>query len=147
MLQFQVPQFIEREAKVVGFLTMRQAIYIGIPLIISFFLWFLLPRLFFFIGLISLEAAGIALAFVKVGGKPIPILIWNAITFVIGAKTFVWQKGNYRGSIQQGEMLFGATSSNKEKSVEDEISGSASIQMKGGSKLQNLTTQVETKKY
>ncbi|KKW33480.1 MAG: hypothetical protein UY78_C0011G0009 [Parcubacteria group bacterium GW2011_GWA1_53_13] len=42
MAQFQTPQFIEREAKIIGPLSFKQAAYVGVPLIINFVLWFLI---------------------------------------------------------------------------------------------------------
>ena len=64
MPQYQTPQFIEREAKIIGPLSFRQAAYVGVPLAINFALWFLIAAdyfiLFVAIAVLS-QAAGIAL--------------------------------------------------------------------------------------
>jgi hypothetical protein len=40
MAQFETPQFIERQAKVIGPLTFRGAAYVGVPIILIFLIWF-----------------------------------------------------------------------------------------------------------
>lgn len=98
-MQYQTPQFIEREAKVIGPLTFRHAGYIGIPLIVIFALYFLIAAKNFivFIALaLLLEGAGVALAFGKVEGKSIPQVLLNALFFAVKPKTYVWQRGKMK---------------------------------------------------
>jgi len=134
--RFQLPQFIEHEAKVVGPFTLKQSIYLGAPLVISFFLYFFLPTLVFIIIAIALESLGIALNFVTIGGKSLPTILLHALGFAVAPKTYIWTKGkqsiNLGGQIEYG-------SPETEQSSKD-------IPMVQGSKLRNLATQVETKK-
>ena len=97
MPQFQTPQFIEREAKVIGPLTFKAAAYVGAPLTVIFLLYFALADKYFilFIALsILLEGAGVALAFMKVESKSIPQIMTNALFFFTKPRTYVWQRGN-----------------------------------------------------
>jgi len=97
MAQFQTPQFIEREAKVIGPLTFKRAAYVGVPLMVIFTLWFVLAEKNFiaFVAIsLLLEGAGVALAFMQVGGKAIPQFIMNALFFAAKPRTYVWQRGN-----------------------------------------------------
>ena len=97
MAQFQTPQFIEREAKVIGPLTFKRAAYLGIPLAVIFILWFVIAEKHFilFVALsILLEGAGVALAFMKAGGKSIPQFMMNALFFAAKPRTYIWQREN-----------------------------------------------------
>jgi len=92
-MRFQVPQFIEHEPKVVGPLTFRQFIFIGIPAAIGFFLYFLAPAFVFVIVTTIAGGIGMALAFIKIEGRPILVILLGAIGFFISPKKYIWQKG------------------------------------------------------
>ena len=96
MAQFQTPQFIERESKVIGPLSFRSAAYVGVPLVIIFMLWFTIAKnnfiIFIFLSVL-LEGAGIILAFMKVGGKSVPQVLVNALFFAAKPRAYVWQRG------------------------------------------------------
>lgn len=97
MAQFQTPQFIEREAKIIGPITFRQAAYIGAPLAVIFAMYFMLAAdnfILFVFASVLLEGAGITLAFVKAQGKSIPTILTNALFFFAKPRTYVWQRGN-----------------------------------------------------
>jgi len=68
-MRFQVPQFIEHEAKVIGPFTFRQFIYLGVPGVVAFFLYFLAPFFVFIIAAIFLGAFGFMFALIKIGGE------------------------------------------------------------------------------
>jgi hypothetical protein len=95
-MHFPVPQFIEREAKVIGPLTFRQSLFIGIPFGICFLLYLSLASknfaLFLVISILLL-GAGFALAFLKVKGVALPTFLMNAFKFYLfQSKSFFWQK-------------------------------------------------------
>lgn len=92
-MQFQVPQFIEHEPKIIGPFTFNQFVYIGVAGAAAFFLYFLLPVSVFAIATIILGAVGLGLAFIKVGGKSLPILLLNFFNFSISPKTYIWKRG------------------------------------------------------
>ena len=99
MARFLTPQFIEREAKIIGPLSVRQAAYVGVPLLISFALWFVIAADYFilFVAIVLLlQGAGIVLAFGKVEGKTIPEVIMNVLFFLSKPKTYVWRRGNVK---------------------------------------------------
>jgi hypothetical protein len=108
MAQFETPQFIEREAKVIGPLTFKRAAYMGIPIVVIFFLWFTIAadNLIIFVAIsILLESGGVALAFVKLEGKSIPEVMINALFFFTRPKTFVWKRGNTRLAFKKEEYI------------------------------------------
>jgi hypothetical protein len=75
MIQFQVPQFIETEDKLVGPMSLRQFVYVGTAAAISGLLLFILNiGLWIFITAI-LGSLSIFLAFGKFNGRPVTIFL------------------------------------------------------------------------
>ncbi len=93
MAQFQVPQFIEQKAKIVGPFTLAQFLYIAGAVSISVAAFYTLDS-FFLSFLIALFTGGIAisLAFVQINGQDLPIVIGTALTYWQKPKRYVWQK-------------------------------------------------------
>ena len=92
-MRFQVPQFIEHEAKVIGPLTFRQFIYIGIPAAVAFFLYFLVTFFVFIVAAVFLGVLGFMFAFIKIGGRSLPSILLNFFNFSIAPKRYIWRKG------------------------------------------------------
>jgi len=95
-MHFPVPQFIEREARVIGPLTFKQSLFIGIPFGICFLLYLSLAKenftLFLLISILLL-GGGFSLAFLKVKEVPLPTFLMNAFKFYLfQPKNFFWQK-------------------------------------------------------
>ena len=90
-MQFQVPQFIETEDKIVGPLTLRQFLYLaaaaGLSVILYFSvqLWLWAGFSFFLFGI------GAGLAFIKVNGQPLVKVLASAAGFYFKPQTYVWQ--------------------------------------------------------
>lgn len=96
-MQFQVPQFIEHDPKILGPFTLKQSMYIGSALGISFLLYFPMVQVdnnFFLYVLICgvLFGAAIALAFVKIEGLGIPLVLKNFVNFNINTKLYKWER-------------------------------------------------------
>ena len=92
MSQFQVPQFIETETKIVGPLTLKQFLYIGAASLISFFLFFVLQLWLWFIVTAILGTAAAALAFIKVNGRPMPVILKSIISYFWQPRMYLWQR-------------------------------------------------------
>lgn len=90
-MQFQVPQFIETEDRVVGPLTLKQFAYIaaaGILVVIffllfNFWLWLILTAL--------VSSVGLALAFVKVNGRSLIVFLRALFDNFWKPKIYVFQ--------------------------------------------------------
>jgi len=91
-MQFTVPQFIEKEAKIVGPLSFKQFIYVGIAAAICVFLYFVFPIYLFAIIGPLLIGASLALAFYKKEGIPLPNVIAGFFTFLFKPKIYLWKK-------------------------------------------------------
>ena len=90
-MEYQVPQFIEVEDKLIGPLTFKQFIYVagGAGLTVVFFSF--LPVIFAL--LLSGLAVGLAgaLAFYKVNGKSFIEMLEAGFNYYTGAKFFLWK--------------------------------------------------------
>lgn len=94
-MQYQVPQFIETEDKIVGPFTLRQFIYVAIAAGLGFFLYFTLrsPAVAIMIGAV-LAGSATALGFMKYEGQPLPKVLVNAFNFIWKPQMYVWQPEN-----------------------------------------------------
>ena len=92
-MEYQVPQFIEVEDKIVGPLTLRQFIYVAGAggLCIIFFVY--LPIIFAFLFSIPVVALAGALTFYKVNGKSFIEILEAGFNYYTGAKFFLWKHG------------------------------------------------------
>lgn len=91
-MQFQVPQFIETEDKIIGPLTLRQFAYVAAAGGISALLFFVVQLwLWVILSLLFLGAAA-ALAFVKIEGRSLVHVIVAALGFYWKPQTYVWRE-------------------------------------------------------
>jgi len=131
MPQFIVPQFTGYQAKVVGPFTFRQFVYLAVAGAIFFFLYFSLPSYISLpIGIIMAGGA-LALAFLKVGGKPLPDEIKNFLMFFATPRIYLWKKGPPPKIIKKAPP----------KAAEEEVTP----KIGGKSQLQQLSSQLETR--
>ncbi len=91
-MEYQVPQFIEVENKIVGPLTLRQFIYLagGAGLCVLFFVY--LPIIFALLFSALAVAFAVALSFYKVNGKPFIEVLEAGFNYYTGAKLFLWKR-------------------------------------------------------
>jgi len=90
-MEYQVPQFIEVEDKLVGPLTLKQFIYVagGAGLCVVFFAY--LPIVVAVILSALFGGFAAALAFYKINGKPFLEVIEAGFNYYIRAKLFLWK--------------------------------------------------------
>ncbi len=90
-MEYQVPQFIEIEDKIIGPLTLRQFIYIAgaAGLCVTFFVY--LPIIVAV--LLSLPVVGLAwaLAFYRINGKSFIEMLEAGFNYYTSAKLFLWK--------------------------------------------------------
>lgn len=91
-MQFQVPQFIDAQPKIIGPLTIKQFLYVAggaVPALLFFFflkIWLSLPLAFLFI------SASIALAFGKVNGQPLAKIGIAAFRYFWEPRFYLWRR-------------------------------------------------------
>jgi hypothetical protein len=93
-MRFDVPQFIEIEAKIVGPLTWRQFVYLAGGGGCIVVLYLTLPFLFFVIIGLPIGALAASLAFHKVNERPFSIFLEAIINYFTKNKLYLWRRQN-----------------------------------------------------
>jgi hypothetical protein len=91
-MQFQVPQFINIEDKVIGPLTIKQFLYLLIAGVIIFIISKILNLFATIILAIPIISIAVALSFIKIGGQPFVVIIKNFLSFLKKPDFYVWKK-------------------------------------------------------
>ena len=92
MRQFQVPQFITVEDKVIGPFTVKQFLYVAAGSIIIVLAYkFLKPFLLYPVALVVGSLAG-ALAFLKINEQPFPSVLKNAFLYFTRPHLYIWKQ-------------------------------------------------------
>jgi hypothetical protein len=90
-MQFQVPQFIETEDKIIGPFSLRQFAYVGAAGLISAMLYFFITTWLWIIIALCLLCIDFSLAFIKIEGQPFLRVILSAFNFYWKPQTYIWQ--------------------------------------------------------
>lgn len=90
-MQFQVPQFIETEDRILGPLTIKQFLYIAAATLIVILFYFVLATWLWVI--VGLAVEGITLAFnlAKINGRPMRVLATSAFLYVWDPRVYEYQ--------------------------------------------------------
>lgn len=93
MLQYNIPQFVDSEDKIIGPLTIRQFASLAIGVVILGFGWVLTPNVVVFAILaVPVLGATVAFSFVKINGQTFATFITNIITFILKPTLFLWSR-------------------------------------------------------
>ena len=136
-MEFTVPQFVEREPKLIGPFTFKQFIFVAIAGAACFFLYFSIGKKnmpLFIVIAILLFGGALILAFVRIKGYTLPILIKNFFAYTIMPKIFLWRRKFITPKVSKIKRF--------EKAGVEETP----LKIIEESSLQKLSTQVETKK-
>lgn len=137
-MRFTIPQFIEHEAKIVGPLTFKQFIFVGVAGAVCFVLYFSIGQdnfLLFFILATVILGTGAALAFLKISGQKLPTVLVNFFRFSFASKFYIWKR---KGAQQ-------ITFSKKMELKKDQKNDSSDLKVTRTSQLKKLKTDIETK--
>ena len=136
-MQFTVPKFIDREAKIVGPLTFKQFLIIGIAGGIVLLLYFVLPQAPLIIAAIFLLGGSLVLIFVKIQGRSILVLLKDFFMFSSSPKLYIWERKELPPKFLKLK---------KEKKLKPgEKKEKVSAIVVTGGKLREVSTQLETK--
>jgi len=134
MAQFTVPQFIEREAKIVGPFTFKQFLYVGAAGVILFILYFTIPFTYFILVAVVLMPLALILAFFKFGGIPLPTVLKNFFVQSISPKIYIWGRKPLIKRIPEVK-----------KEIPKEKAEELPLKIAEKSRLKKLTTELETR--
>lgn len=138
-MEFVVPQFIEKEPKIVGPFTFKQFIFIGTAGGISLMLYFFLPFILFLITAGPLLILAFILAFAKINRTSLPQYIANFFNFIFRPKIYLWKKKSGGPKFLRSEEKIIkqiAQSPDREESK---------LKVSRNSRLDELLTRIETK--
>lgn len=91
-MRFQVPQFIEKETRIIGPLTLRQfGWFLGAAIIFVMVQFVVKGSSLLIVAIILAGIAG-ALSFLKIDEVPLPTYIGHAFTFFMSDKKFLFKK-------------------------------------------------------
>ena len=90
-MNFQVPQFIETEDRIIGPLTLKQFLFLAAGAAVIFVTFFYLE--FWLWGVVTILVGTIAavFAFIKINGQPFITIFASAIGFYWKPKLYLWQ--------------------------------------------------------
>lgn len=91
-MQFQVPQFLDIEDKIIGPLSLRQFIYLLIGGGVIFFLYNLLKFPIFILVAIPIALFTFLLAFYKTGNQSFGQFILNILSYISKPSIYTWKK-------------------------------------------------------
>lgn len=92
MRQYPVPQFIERESKIMVFLTFKQFFYLIIVGIWGYTLYQMFSFTKALLILLSTGGPFLALAFIRIEGQPLTTFLKNYLGFRTSGKKYTWKK-------------------------------------------------------
>ncbi len=139
-MDFRVPQFIEHDPKIMGPLTLNQAIYLGGAALICFFLNFSIGKTNFSLFIMIcglLLGSAIALAFVKIEGLTIPAAGKNFANYTINSKFFIWKR-------KQSPVFLSSTKKPTEE--KKDTSESSPLKIKQSGKMDQLIKKIDFEK-
>jgi len=107
MAQYSVPQFVDRETRLIGPLTVRQILTLGAAAGLLFIIFFILDFFAFTIAVVVVSAVALALAFVQINGKPLLYLLTSFLNFFLQPRTYLWKRrsneSEKEGLLQQAQ--------------------------------------------
>lgn len=93
MTQYQVPQFIELEDRIIGPLTLKQFLYLAFAAALLFVLWFLLQFYLWIIIATPTIAIAVAFAFLKVNDRPLVYFFLSFVRYFTSPKLYLFSSG------------------------------------------------------
>jgi len=138
-MRFQIPQFIEEETKIAGPLTFRQFALMGaagVAVVILFAAFGKTNFLAFAFVSTLIVISILALAFVRVSGRSLPLLLGNFFLYSFSSRVYLWKKKDLPPRIIWQRL--------KDKNVPD--SSSPELKLAQKSRLKRVSSIVETKK-
>lgn len=136
-MQFQVPQFIENEQKIIGgVLTMRQfltlsagaGVLFGLFLYVNFYAWIILA--------VVISAGLLTISFLKINGRSINVLMRAAFLYYWNPSFYLWRAEDEYGAKELGSLAGGRATQTKPEEIADSDVITTFERPKSGSKIQ-----------
>lgn len=93
MLQYNIPQFVDSEDKIIGPVSLRQFAFLVIGAVGIGFLWAFKPNMAFFVIMtVPVVGASIAFAFVKINGRDFMDFIGSLFGYLLKTNVYLWKR-------------------------------------------------------
>ncbi|MBI2446323.1 MAG: PrgI family protein [Parcubacteria group bacterium] len=89
-MQYQVPQFIDIEDRIIGPLTLKQFIYLAFAAAVLFVFWFLFNFYIWMIAALPITVLAFAFAFLKINDRPFIYFFLAAVFYFIKPKLYIF---------------------------------------------------------
>ena len=89
-MQYQVPQFIDIEDRIIGPLTLKQFLYLAFGGAILFVTWFIFKFYIWIIIAIPVTAAASAFAFIKINDRPFVYFFLSFVNYHLKPKLYIF---------------------------------------------------------
>lgn len=106
MAQYQVPQFIDTEDKIIGPFTLKQFIYLAIAGGISALSFLIFEKIIAFVITAALMGLAALLAFVKMNGRPMSYYLSAAFKFFWTPNVYVFKTEGLSGTVKTKDEAF-----------------------------------------
>jgi hypothetical protein len=113
--QFIVPQFIDKEDRIIGPITVRQFLICLVAAGILFVEYKLLTTAFFILALIPTAGLAGTFAFIKINGQPFHLFFVNFLQTQVRPKLRVWNKSLSLDEIKSAQKVVGLPAVEKVK--------------------------------
>lgn len=91
-MRFKVPKFLERETKIIAFLTFKQLALVGGTGLVLLVLYYVLPKAIFFSLAIVVLTIVFCLIFIKIEGITLSKMVFQFFKYSFGSKNYLWQR-------------------------------------------------------
>ncbi len=124
---------MERETKIVAFLTFKQlGLVIGAGVLL-FILYYIIPTSAFVVCLLFIVALTFAFLFIKIDGVPLSHVLGQSFGFFVHPRIFVWKKKEQLSSIRLVE----------KKEIKKERKERTPLKIAPESKLKQLSSKID----
>ena len=91
-MQYQVPQFIEIEDKILSFVTVKQFVYLFIVALFIMLLYFILQFTLWVVLAVLIGGIAVGLTFIEYNGRPLSALIVSVFFYFWRPRQYVWKR-------------------------------------------------------
>lgn len=121
-MQYQVPQFIDIEDRIIGPLTLKQFLYLAGAAAIMLINWFLFTFFFWLLLSIPVVAIALAFAFLKINGCPFIFFIFSFFAYIFRPRLYVWTQKPEKAKTSETQKI--APSAEENPTREEKVSRS-----------------------
>lgn len=102
-MQYQVPQFIEIEDKILSFVTVRQFVYSFIVALFIMILYFILSLTLWVVVAVVVGGTAVGVIFIQYNGRPLSALLVSMFFYFWRPRQYVWKRKEEVEALREAE--------------------------------------------